>query len=378
MNNGVTVESGDKFKELIEKIKGLTEGEGNKGIQYAEGTKSVNRSGTFDVEIPITTNLDFTPTYIFAIIPSGTIFDGYSSFTNICVNNLETVQTYSKISDYGHGPWGFDSLINDISSSGFNVNIHFVNGTGLGSGVKLQVSGTVKWYAIGVGEEDTTLRDSLASILQEEGVNVTEEDDMASLITKVDEEFTEKNNELSGINNSYTLLKNTLTSRDISVPNGATFDDMVALVNEKLSWTRVSAGSGSTYYTKQVGDIYLGSNGQVRDLGTITLSSTSVPKDKYISSLQISFPIYVYTDMPSVLICVDAKVISSDGTVKYTGSASKFATDSGTTNTLSVIVRNIDANTDKIQITAHGSTSDIYGRTVKAGTLSLQGTLITN
>ena len=33
------------------------------------------------------------------------------------------------------------------------------------------------------------LRDSLASILENKGVNVTEEDDMTSLITKVDEEF---------------------------------------------------------------------------------------------------------------------------------------------------------------------------------------------
>jgi hypothetical protein len=48
-------------------------------------------------------------------------------------------------------------------------------------------------YAIGVGEEDTTLLDSLASILQEEGVSVTEEDDMVSLITKVDQEFDRKN-----------------------------------------------------------------------------------------------------------------------------------------------------------------------------------------
>ena len=32
MNAGVVVESSDKFKSLINKIKGLTEGEGNKGI----------------------------------------------------------------------------------------------------------------------------------------------------------------------------------------------------------------------------------------------------------------------------------------------------------------------------------------------------------
>jgi hypothetical protein len=53
--------------------------------------------------------------------------------------------------------------------------------------------GDYTWYAIGVGEEDTTLRDSLASILEEEGVSVTEDDDMASLISKVDSEFDRKN-----------------------------------------------------------------------------------------------------------------------------------------------------------------------------------------
>ena len=258
MNNGVTVESGDKFKELIEKIKGLTEGEGNKGIQYAEGTKSVNISGTFDVEIPITTNLDFTPTYIFAIIPSGTIFNGYSSFTNICVNNLETVQTYSKISDYGHGPWGFDSLINDISSSGFNVNIHFVNGTGLGSGVKLQVSGTVKWYAIGVGEEDTTLLDSLKSILAEEGVTTTEEDDMASLITKVDEEFNDKNTEMSSLNTNITLLNNQINS-----------------LTSELAGKVTPAGTATAGHVLQ-GSTFMNSSGQLQT-GTVPYLQSNIP-----------------------------------------------------------------------------------------------------
>ena len=43
-----------------------------------------------------------------------------------------------------------------------------------------------KWLAIGVGEEDTTLRDSLANILEDEGVEVSPEDDMVTLISKVD------------------------------------------------------------------------------------------------------------------------------------------------------------------------------------------------
>ena len=42
------------------------------------------------------------------------------------------------------------------------------------------------YYAIGVGEEDTTLRDSLANILGDKGVEVSPEDDMATLIGKVD------------------------------------------------------------------------------------------------------------------------------------------------------------------------------------------------
>jgi hypothetical protein len=53
--------------------------------------------------------------------------------------------------------------------------------------------GDYTWYAIGVGEEDTTLRDSLASILEDEGVEVLEEDTMADLIVKTDEEFDRKN-----------------------------------------------------------------------------------------------------------------------------------------------------------------------------------------
>ena len=71
---------------------------------------------------------------------------------------------------------------NQNSFSITGINSQYVH-TIIPSGAK------IKWYAIGVGEEDTTLRDSLASILQEEGVSVTEEDDMASLISKVDEEF---------------------------------------------------------------------------------------------------------------------------------------------------------------------------------------------
>ena len=38
MNNGITVESSDKFKQLIDKIATMVEEGSGKGIQYAEGT----------------------------------------------------------------------------------------------------------------------------------------------------------------------------------------------------------------------------------------------------------------------------------------------------------------------------------------------------
>ena len=72
----------------------------------------------------------------------------------------------------------------------------YVNETGFKLVTSCGIGTTNTYYAIGVGEEDNTLRDSLASILEDEGVSITEEDDMASLITKVDEEFDRKNTEM--------------------------------------------------------------------------------------------------------------------------------------------------------------------------------------
>ena len=49
---------------------------------------------------------------------------------------------------------------------------------------------------------------NLRIILADESVNVTEEDDIASLITKVDSEFDDKNNEISSLNSQIVTLQN--------------------------------------------------------------------------------------------------------------------------------------------------------------------------
>ena len=178
MNSGVAVESGDKFKTLIDKIKGLTEGEGNKGIQFAEGDLNVNipynNAQWLDAgEIVVPLSLDFTPTYIFIDISF------YNSNLDL-YNNDFYISNMLSSKIVGGNVYGYFSLKN-VSSDGFTISYP--------RRPPNYVTTTNKWYAIGVGEEDTTLRDSLASILQEEGVGVAEEDDMASLISKVDEEF---------------------------------------------------------------------------------------------------------------------------------------------------------------------------------------------
>ena len=65
MNSGVTVESEDKFKALIDKIKELTEDEGNKGVQYVEGTIESAESSTY----VFTTVNGNTKSQSYAIIP---------------------------------------------------------------------------------------------------------------------------------------------------------------------------------------------------------------------------------------------------------------------------------------------------------------------
>ena len=187
MNAGVAIESNDKFKQLIEKIKGLTEGEGNKGIQYTKLTgqweiQSNQSTGNKTISIPL--GLDFTPSIIICYFPTyaaygfggGAYFYNLSGQQNVIVaNNIPYINAQNSNSKME---------ITNISSESISIS----NGFYTPDGERYYFLGGIctEIYAIGVGEEDTTLRDSLANILENKGVNVTEEDDMASLITKVD------------------------------------------------------------------------------------------------------------------------------------------------------------------------------------------------
>ena len=177
MNNGITVESGDKFKALIDKIATMVEEGSGKGIQYASGITSNNFSNVQINGVNFTClniSLNFKPT-ILIVRNHGNygfyIEDFYpDNFNIVTVDNGS--DEYRNVKNYEI----------DKGNNNYSIPIGYV----------IQKETTYYW-AVGVGEEDTTLRDSLASILEEEGVSVTEEDDMASLISKVDSEFDRKN-----------------------------------------------------------------------------------------------------------------------------------------------------------------------------------------
>ena len=176
MNNGVTVESNDKFKSLIDKIATMVEEGSGKGIQFASGKYNVNYETRLS-SITISTNANFVPTYVFCEV---NIYK-YDSYTQESISGI--MSNLCSITARGNSSLGI--TMTDITADSFTLNW---SNPSPGS-YKYTALSVGNWYVIGVGEEDTTLRDSLASILQEEGVSVTEEDDMASLISKVDEEF---------------------------------------------------------------------------------------------------------------------------------------------------------------------------------------------
>ena len=215
MNSGVMVESSDKFKQLIDKIKGLTEGEGNKGIHFAEGAFdheiTITSNQSITVNIPL--NLNFVPNYIFIHSHVSTQGSG-----NVFISNL-----------YENSYIGYMYQRARISVTTLDMNsciLSILAGPDGISGGRLG-----NWYAIGVGEGDTTLRDSLASILQDEGVSVTPEDDMASLIAKTDEEFNKKNNTISGLEGEIANKNNTISGLERDIKNNR--DSLASILQDE-------------------------------------------------------------------------------------------------------------------------------------------------
>jgi hypothetical protein len=150
MNKGVTVESNDKFKQLIDKIKGLTKGEGNKGIQYASGSMA-GFLPNYDTGDSITFNIDcdFVPTVLFLKAASIYSDDYINSTQNIFVSNLSPfkINPDPRVSSGNAPACLIEAEIKNITNNSFVIYIK--NG-----GAGKTVVHFTEWYAIEVGEEE--------------------------------------------------------------------------------------------------------------------------------------------------------------------------------------------------------------------------------
>ena len=176
MNNGITVESGDKFKQLIDKIATMVEEGEGKGIQFVRKDITLPKGSKW-LQVD---DLGFKANIVmYNIDTSHVLYDdtvGYDQLVLYPIGGSIGSAAYSSVSNFPGGMY--------INENGFRLPIFTAQYTE--SNTQTTVVKTTTIIAIGVGEEDTTLRDSLADILENKGVDVTEEDDMASLITKVD------------------------------------------------------------------------------------------------------------------------------------------------------------------------------------------------
>ena len=287
MNSGVVVESGDKFKELIEKIQGLTEGEGNKGVKYAEGDCSgyVYLNNDYSNNMVINHNLGFIPQLFFVSM----------SITNYDITKCDVIVSNLKEARVNTADTRFNISVNITNISEDNCTLKVARDVLIGDATTFTAS---KWFAIGVGEEDTTLRDSLASILQEEGVSVTEEDDMASLITKVDEELLKGRYVLNADHSGYGL-----TIGEIA---------RAAFMFSDTSW--VSIGSSYTFPI----------TGKVKISPTVLVAGTS---------------------STGIVGRVKYRLTKKDGTVIHTAEMTKAEDGSGTVASFTIMVESGDVIT---------------------------------
>jgi len=212
MNSGVTVEANDKFKQLIDKLANLNDA-GGSNIQVISGeydfdqmvskvftltddytySISINPSlGYIELEFDTPPILIYVENYVHLKLASIADYEFVSnSIYDTVLNNEVVLSTYNYGDSVPQGDIYHVHPIIEDNKYTIPVSIDIYEDAYVDQDYTPTLQDKhCRWVAVcGDNTEDTTLRDSLASILQGEGVSVTEEDDMASLISKVDIEF---------------------------------------------------------------------------------------------------------------------------------------------------------------------------------------------
>ena len=205
---GVAVNSNDKLKVLIDKMQDIIRIIGGVGLRFAEGT-ALNMSTTGSqptTKQTVQHNMRFVPTYIFVNIASAYTLN---LNTNVIVSNLNETEI-------NNHTYVTKVIIDSLTTNTFDITVTDNQGCNLSG---------FTWYAIGVGEEDTTVRDLLVEMLVKEGISVSDEDNILDLLEKIANALANQvvpagtaveNNVLSGktfINSTGNLITGKMTNQ---------------------------------------------------------------------------------------------------------------------------------------------------------------------
>lgn len=205
---GVSVSSTDKFKVLIDKLQDIIRIIGGVGLRFAEGT-AINMTTTGSqptTKQTVTHNMRFVPTYIFVNIASAYTLN---LNTNVIVSNLN-------VTEINNHTYVTVVKVENLTTNTFDITVTDNQGCDLSG---------FKWYAIGVGEEDTTVRDLLVEMLVKEGISVSDDDNILDLLEKIANALANQvvpagtaveNNVLSGktfINSTGNLITGKMTNQ---------------------------------------------------------------------------------------------------------------------------------------------------------------------
>ena len=311
MNNGVSVAGTDKFKQLIDKLATLADNEG-KGVQYASGEYV---TATYEQgDVIISTNLGFEPQYFVVFIEGFTAGKKNSSINYVLMSNSYDLLSSDKLQHPVELRYydGYDTRYTSVTVT-LNYNSESFTLSGFTTEMYLKSGASIKWYAIGVGEEDTTLRDSLASILENKGVDVTEEDDMASLISKVDNMRVVDPNERL-ISNYYYPFEITRTYTTITNMDYTIRDNIIYYFVEGATGSSTSAREAYIY--KYNMDTKTVVKSLKVDKNTTSTSESIFLEDNILIFSYTSVTLYSYDDLSQIktttfggTLCAGAKFL---------------------------------------------------------------------
>lgn len=182
MKNGVTVESGDKFKSLIDKIATMVNDKNNK-IILEEQSIFTDRTGEWTIIKPglVMTSDDPNIEYYISWEQGGPhYYKLYDEGNNVFSYHMDS-ENNEYVGNIESRTWGTTFDAEFVYDSTTNITTI----TCLAGSFFLNPPGDFI-LLIRKRDEYDNLRDSLADILENKGVEVSPEDDMADLITKVD------------------------------------------------------------------------------------------------------------------------------------------------------------------------------------------------